>query len=474
MNRTPPHAVVIGAGIGGLACAARLTAAGVPVTVYEAGPRAGGRVGGMRRDGWTLDFAVHMFSLSADGEVARALRWVGEPLHFVVRDPVARVWLGERSFPFPGRLDSPLALLRLAQGVGLLDRDPLGTLRHLFQLSRGAPELADDAPDSLRDWALRHTHNRGYHHLLNLLSILAFVLPYDRASAKEMARCFARIVRGPGIGYPLGGCLGLVEALVRGIEGRGGRIRLGRPVEGIHVEDGRVRGVVVDGRAVEADRVFCNAGIRQTVALAGAGAMGPDLAAKVAGLTDSMAGVMLRYRLDRRVIHDPALFVLPSTSPGRVCRLIREGRMEEAGAGFYVTVPTLFDAGLAPPGKQIVVAGTLAPADPGDGALGRQMLAGMEGRLRELFPGLEAAIIDRQVVDAEAVARVSGVGRSGAAVGVAQTAGQCGPARPGWLTPVSGLYAVGADTGSGAIGTELAAGSGLDATEHALRGERPR
>ncbi len=469
MNRTPPHAVVIGAGIGGLACAARLVAGGTKVTVFEAGNRAGGKVGGTRADGWTLDFAVHMFSSSSAGEVARALRWVDEPVDFIVRDPVARVWFGDRSFPFPGRFDSPLALWRLARGVGILRRDALGTLRHMAQLTRGAPGLGEGDPDSLRDWALRHTRNEGYHHLLNLLSILAFVLPYDQASAKEMARCFSRIVHGPGIGYPRGGCLGLVEALVRGIERHGGRVVLDSPVEEIRVEAGRVRGVAVGGRAVDADRVFCNAGLRQTVALAGPEAVGPDLVASAEGLSDSMAGVMVRYRLDRPVLHDPALFVLPSTPPGRVCEFIGSGRLDEAGAGFYVTVPTLFDPRLAPPGRQIVVAGTLAPADPAQGAMAHRMIEGMEGRLRELYPDLEGAIIDRSVVDAAAVARISGRDRSGAAVGAAQTPDQCGPARPGWETPVEGLYSVGADTGSGAIGTELAAGSGLDAAEHALR-----
>ncbi len=470
MNPASPHALVIGAGMGGLACAARLVAAGVRTTVIEAGARAGGRVGGTREDGWTLDFATHMFSISSGGEVARAAALVGAPLEFVVRDPVAGVWLGERRFPFPGRFDSPLRLARLGWDVGLARRRPLGTLRHLVQLGRGAPELADDSPESLRDWALRHTDNPGYHQLLNLLSLLAFVLPYDQASGKEMARCFARIVRGPGIGYPRGGCLGLVEGLVRGIEARGGRFEFGHRVEAIEVDGGRVRAARVDGRTVDADRVFCNAGLRGTVALAGADAVGPELAGRAAALTDSLAGVMVRLRLDRPVIPDPVLFVMPATPAERVCELIRHDRLEEAGAGFYVTVPSNFDPALAPPGHQLVVAGTLAPPEVARVDVGRRMLAAMEGRLAELYPALPGAVIDRQVVDVAAVARASGKGDRGEAVGIGQTPPQTGPGRPGWRTPVRGLYVVGADTGSGAIGTELAAGSGLAAAEDALAG----
>ncbi len=470
MNRSAPHALVIGAGMGGLACAARLVAAGVRTTIVESSERAGGRCGGFRDDGFTLDFATHMFSLSRAGEVARAAALVGSPIEFVVRDPVARVWLGDRQFPFPGRFDSPLRLARLAWDVGIARRDTLGTLRHLASLCRGAPDLAEDCPDDLRTWALRHTRNPGYHQLLNLLSFLAFVVPYDEAGAKEMARCFTRIIRAPGIGYPRGGCLALVEGLVRGIERCGGHFRFGQRAEAIRIDGGRVRGATVDGRSLDADLVFCNAGVRGTVALAGTDVVGPELARQAAALTDSMAGVMLRYRLDRPVIPDPVLFVMPSTPAERVCELIRAGRLEETGAGFYVTVPSNFDPALAPPGRQVVVAGTLAPAEVAQVDRGREMLSSMERRLAELFPELPGAIIDRQLVDVTAVARASGRPGRGEAVGVAQTPAQTGPGRPHWQTAVRGLYMVGADTGGGAIGTELAAGSGLEAAEHALSG----
>ena len=47
--------VVIGAGIGGLAAAIRLAAAGHAVTVFEALPRAGGKAGIAEYDGVTFD-----------------------------------------------------------------------------------------------------------------------------------------------------------------------------------------------------------------------------------------------------------------------------------------------------------------------------------------------------------------------------------------------------------------------------------
>nr|MCU0790196.1 FAD-dependent oxidoreductase [Nitratireductor sp.] len=54
-NPSAPHAVVIGAGLGGLAAAARLAAKGYRVTVLEKLDGPGGRAYTFRQDGFTFD-----------------------------------------------------------------------------------------------------------------------------------------------------------------------------------------------------------------------------------------------------------------------------------------------------------------------------------------------------------------------------------------------------------------------------------
>ena len=44
----PPHVVVVGGGVGGLATASRLAKRGARVTVLEKNDKVGGRVGGAR------------------------------------------------------------------------------------------------------------------------------------------------------------------------------------------------------------------------------------------------------------------------------------------------------------------------------------------------------------------------------------------------------------------------------------------
>ena len=463
------HAVVIGAGLGGLACAARLATAGVPVTVLEGNSRVGGKVGGDRWDGYTVDFAPHLFSMGNAGELARVCKMLDEPLRFVVRNPLAQVRLGRREFAFPGRFDSPRDAAALVLRAGIRPTRLVGAARHFLQMAIGAPGLVRRGEDTtLQEWVSWYTDDPTYHTLVNLFSMLAFVLPYDATSALEMAHCMSRIVSGPGIGYPEGGCLGLVESIHRGILRAGANVALTSPVDHIETRDGRVCAVWCRGERIAADAVFSNAGIRRTVDLVGEAAMGEAYTARARNLVNSMAGVMIRYTLDAEVIESPVLFAMPSTSAGDVARRIREGRLVDAGMGYYATVPSNFDPGLAPAGGQVVIAGTAFYSEVSGRTGLQRMLLGLERRLENLYPGFADAIQRREPTTQVHVSLASGRLISGEAVGVAQTPDQCGKGRPTRYTPVEGLYVVGADTGKGAIGTELAASSGLAAAEEAI------
>src|SRR6187549_1378200 len=57
--------VVVGAGMGGLAVAARLAAARHDVTVCEQAPVAGGKVGVLARDGFVFDTGPSLLTLPA-------------------------------------------------------------------------------------------------------------------------------------------------------------------------------------------------------------------------------------------------------------------------------------------------------------------------------------------------------------------------------------------------------------------------
>ncbi|MGH7882938.1 MAG: FAD-dependent oxidoreductase [Candidatus Dormibacteraceae bacterium] len=55
--------VVIGAGLGGLAVAVRLLAAGFPVTLVERQPKVGGSAAQLREDGFTFDVGPSLITM---------------------------------------------------------------------------------------------------------------------------------------------------------------------------------------------------------------------------------------------------------------------------------------------------------------------------------------------------------------------------------------------------------------------------
>jgi phytoene dehydrogenase-like protein len=85
--------VVVGAGLAGLACARRLTEAGLPVAVLEAGDGVGGRVRTDEVDGFLLDRGFQVL-LTAYPEARSVLDFRGLELHRF--DPGALVRLGGR------------------------------------------------------------------------------------------------------------------------------------------------------------------------------------------------------------------------------------------------------------------------------------------------------------------------------------------------------------------------------------------
>ena len=108
--------VVVGGGITGLACAGRLRAAGVPVTVLERAPVVGGRMASTRLHGRPVDLGAAYFTVS-DPEFAELVgRWRAAGL--------ARPWTaeldvfeggGRRRAPGPVRWSAPAGLRSLVQ-----------------------------------------------------------------------------------------------------------------------------------------------------------------------------------------------------------------------------------------------------------------------------------------------------------------------------------------------------------------------
>src|SRR6187401_734845 len=83
-------AMIVGAGIGGLTCAALLARAGLRVLVAEQHYMVGGYCSTFRRRGYTFDAATHFYPLLGNPETVtgRALQDLGVSTGWVKMDPV--------------------------------------------------------------------------------------------------------------------------------------------------------------------------------------------------------------------------------------------------------------------------------------------------------------------------------------------------------------------------------------------------
>jgi phytoene desaturase len=263
--------VVVGAGVGGLACAVRLAGNGHDVTVFEQADTVGGKLGRYERDGFRFDTGPSLFTLP---QIALEL----VDLDLVPLDPVVR-----HRFPDGTVLDSSsdhaVFLERIAAAFGTGAADDWDRLwkragrvwdtswKHVLTSTVDSPlrvaglawrlrELAAIAPgQTLRQAGRRHLRDPRLRMMLDRYATYAGADP-RKAPAALLAIPYAELHYG---GWYIKGGLGtLADALLERCTALGVKVRTGTPVDAISLD--RPRGVrLADGAEVRADLVVANA-----------------------------------------------------------------------------------------------------------------------------------------------------------------------------------------------------------------------
>lgn len=274
--------VVVGAGMGGLAAAARLATLGHVVTVCEQAPVVGGKVGQFSRDGFTFDTGPSLLTLPA---VYRDLFMkTGKPLEEVVElvevEPAWRYRFGGST---PTWLDLPNASragIRQAfdesLGVGtgaawdsLLVRgeavwqatrgpvleSPLASRRDLLRLARRTSDIRTVAPlTTLRRLGYRYLADPRQRMLLDRYATYAGSDPRRAPAALVTIPYVEQIF---GCWYVRGGLRRLLEAVYQRALDRGVVVRTDCDVAEVLLESDRAAGVrLASGERLEADVVI--------------------------------------------------------------------------------------------------------------------------------------------------------------------------------------------------------------------------
>lgn len=449
--------VVIGAGLGGAASAALLAKAGYDVTLLEGHDYHGGRCATMERGGFRFDFGVHMFSRGESGPHGRINREIGGSLEWITKDPPCHV-MGKMEFDFPLDIRPLLRQAYLARQLKIGPAGLPGVFR-LFRSLMNPRSIEEHDSVTLKDYISRYTSNDNVHLFLNCLCQLYFAMSYKEASAGEFIWCFERMFNDASFGYPRGGGHAIPGSFLDVLRKTGGRALYGQPAQRIVVKNGAAVGVMTAARFYPADIIISNAGINRTIDMAGRKNFPGDYTAKARSYVYSNAYITVKYALDRPVIPYPVVFYMPDMAGHSVFDYIKEQRVPD-DPYIFLPVPSNIDPGLAPGGKQLVIAGTAAPSGA-SGKLCRAIIDRVDKKVRELFPGLEKALVWKTTSVARDTTRLTGQ-RTGACIGLGQVPGQVGAHRPSLETPLKNLWLVGADAGSRGIGTEMASGSALN------------
>ena len=276
----PPtsDAIVIGAGLGGLASAMRLGAKGYRVTVLDRLDVAGGRGSSIQKGGYRFDLGPTIVTVP---QVFRELwaatgRDFDQDIDLRAIDPFYEIRWPDGS-TFTARQDS--AAMR-AEVARLSPRDAVGYDRFLKDAERrytfGFEDLGRRPMNKLWDlikvlptFGMLRADRSVYAHaarrfrderLRMAFSFHPLFIGGDPFRVTSMYILVSHLEKEFGVHYAIGGVAAMARAMARIVGEQGGSVRMGAEVDRILVEDGKAAGVqLASGERLSAPLVVSNA-----------------------------------------------------------------------------------------------------------------------------------------------------------------------------------------------------------------------
>lgn len=279
-------AIVVGSGLGGMTTAAFLVRYGKKVLLLERHNIPGGFTHTFKRKGYEWDVGVHYVGQVGDQKnpMRRVFDYVtdGKVQWQSMGEVYDRVVIGGKTYEFVAGYEAQLAKM-----ISYFP-DEDAAIRAYFKMVRGYPVssgmffgersmpwlMSRTIGRLMRRSFLRRAKRTTYEVLRELtaneelIAVLCaqcgdYGLPPKRSSFAIHAGLVDHFLNGGN--YPVGGARVLAEAMLDGIESRGGRVVLGCEVVEILAHRGRARGVrLKDGTEILAKKVISNVGARNT------------------------------------------------------------------------------------------------------------------------------------------------------------------------------------------------------------------
>ncbi len=471
-------AVVIGAGLGGLGCAALMAKNGLRPLVIEQHTIPGGYATSFTREGdtggtFTCEVSLHSTSAKAPGMrkmltdmgvydrldmVDHELAWTRIGADGLIDLPNKglaglETLLKQR---FPADFDDITRLMAywrhmLAEMARLETQGPPADLSRFPQ---DYPTLWSVAGSTLGQVLDRHLSNRRLKDFIGM-TWGYYGLPPSKLAAFYYLLPMAEYLEHGGV-YLRGTSQSLSDALASVIEQNGGKVLLGERVAAILVKNGRAAGVkTASGRTFAARAVVSNASAPATFAMLPPASLPPEYLNRASGFENSVSNVIVWLGLDREIksLQPRAeLSIDLAADPEASYRAAMAGDWANVGVGVMIydhLVP-----GFSPAGKTTLCAMCLSGYEPWrrfekdydagnkqeyyqakDQAADR-LIATVE---RAALPGLSKWIVMREVATPLTNRRFT-MNPGGAIYGYSQTVDNSFMRRIQNRTPLPGLY----------------------------------
>lgn len=465
--------VVVGAGFGGATCAGLLAKRGLKVCLIEKNARAGGKAmvfskGGYTFTPWmvcTAPTTGNVFDpVLAELGMAERVELVAPGIQGSTYKNKKGKWVvgPQTSTPDPNLIFDWLDVPEEERG------DALTLLAELTMMSPKDVEALNGT--TFADFLGKYKISPGlYAFLIAPVSDGCFMVPVDSLDAAEAVGTIQKVFLGGGGVFAKGGIGKVADVFADAVKLNKGDYITKAKVEKIVVEEGRVKGVVADGKTFSAPIVVSNAGLQPTVLkLVGPRYFDKAYVNYVKDLLPSIAMIGVRYYCNKEVIKNvPYGTLFTKDTPWTMEKWIKakDGKLPKEITVWY-EVPSNYDPKAAPPGKQIITTGVWSPCDP---KMPKKMSQIWWDKVDEMmfkvFPDLPKAIELKEgysTHDVSALTRDSVLpGYGGECIGLGQVVGQTGATKPSAKAPVAGLFYVGCDAGGTGIGVQQAVDSGM-------------
>jgi len=484
INGKTYDAIVIGAGMGGLTAAALLAKRGLKTLLLEKEDQVGGYVVSFKRHGCLFDATgAFVGGCHEGGEFYQILNEIGAPkeLEFIPIHHVRNIYPGFEISLRPGGFHSYTDAL-----FDLFPQEENGLKTYLSMVERIGEEIKSYSeittiqkiffPFYFRN--LVRFHRSSHQTILDnlfkgeeikmALHSLPVTEPPSRLSFLFLAVMINKALI-EGVFYPKGGMGKISEAMANAFLRSGGEIRLQTEADQILTRNGRAEGVLTKGgERFQAPLVISNINPNLSVKMLPV-ELRKLFAKKWSRLEYSLSCFVLYLAtdLDLREMGLPYFTYLRFLSDlEEEDRMLRKGEIPQSPT-LMVSIPTMLDPSLAPPGQHILSVLINVPyhyqAKWGGGDLekyrhikedfSQKILHQLESKL---IPGLRSHLLFYEAATPLTLERYTG-NEMGAMYGLASTPQQVGNLRPPHQTPIPGLFQVGHYTrpSHGIVGASL-------------------